>query len=488
MSETTDFRTPFMAVAIRNSQGIVLPLWQLDENAPAAAEFPNNKGFAWVQQVIVELNLGDVPVLTAQLTPPFREGLEFLDSSFIHYGNSELQIQIGYLDPKIAPSVFTGLLLEPSISLGIDLSITLNAHGVGGFSALRNEAGRTNKEGETRLELIKRIAAGPGGKSSLTVDDSEVRAEVLDLSISSVASALGNPANPEDALIGETAKLLDAPITYSQGGKNDWTALWELVNGANAWMLLVSQADEPGKETKPVLKILSRDKSLSQPPKRVLRLYDLNDGRLGSPSDPSVVPNNASGSAPVEYPITSLSNPPAAIYLSAEVRGIVMEEISDKKPEAENKTVLNEENVRTTRSTKGTAANEGSAANPTRDDTANEGGARIPGDPENPGAVEAGAMEYRRAGNMGIQLEIETIGIPDIMPGETILILGAGNRLGKPRWGVHKVVHTVGTDGFSTSLTVVSNSDAILADGIPHKDQANTADAKGEDGLLAKVK
>jgi hypothetical protein len=482
VSEPTDFRTPFMAVAIRNNAGNVLPLWAIDENSPAASEFPNNKGFAWVQEVTVELNLGDVPVLSAQLTPTFREGMEFLDSSFIHYGNAELQIQIGYTDPKIAPLVFTGMLLEPSITIGTEMSITLNAHGVGGFAALRNEAGRTSKEGETRLELIKRIAAGPGGKSSLTVDDSEVRGEVL-------GAALGGSASsPEDSLKGDTAKLLDAPITYSQGGKSDWNALWELVNGANAWMLLVSQSDEPGKETTPVLKILARDKSLSQPPKRVLRLYDLNDGRIGSPSDPSVVPNNASGSAPVEYPILSLSNPPAAIYLPSEVRGIVMEEISDKTPESENKAVLNEENVRATRSAKGTAANEDTAGNPTRDEDTNEGGARIPGDPEDPGAVEAGAMEYRRAGNMGIQLEVETIGIPDIAPGETVLLLGVGKRLGTPRWGVHKVVHTVGTGGFTTSLTVVSNSDAILPDGIPHKDQANTEDAKGEDGLLAKVK
>lgn len=489
MSENTDFRTPFVAVAIRNSEGKVLPFWQLAEDSDVKSDFPDNAAFAWVQQVTVENQLGDVPILTCLLTPPFREGIEFLDSAFIEYGTSELQIQIGYLDPKIAPQVFTGLLLEPSVTIGEDIQISLNAHGVGGFAAIRNESGRVNNPGETRLELIRRIAAGNGGKAKVTVDDSEVRVG-LDLSVGAVAAALGvpSPSTAEDAKKGETAKLLDSPITYSQGGKSDWAALWELVNGANAWMTLVSQADKPGSETKPVLKIMARDKSMAQAPKRILRLYDINEGRFGSPVLPAVVPDIAAGSSPTEYPILSVSNPPGAIYASGTMRALVMNEISDKDPDADNKEVLNHESVSQTRTSEGKAASPDTAGNPDYDADTDEGGARIPGDPELKEAVEAAAMEYRRAGNLGITLEVETLGIPDIAPGETVLLSGIGKRFGTPRWGVHKIVHTVGTGGFTTSLTLVSNADAVLSKGFdPTLDEVNTKEAEGEGGLLAKV-
>lgn len=480
MSQPTDFRTPFFAVAIRSASGRVLPLWQLSEDDPEITkQFPSTRGFAWVQQVSVENQLGDVPILSAQLSPPFREGLEFLDSEFIEFGNSELQIQIGYSDPKVSPQVFTGLLLEPAVSIGTDIQITLNAHGTGGFAALRNEGGVTSKPGESRISIIRRIAKDV----NMEVDTSQVEGDLsgLDLSTNSVFGTF------EDIKKGNTEKLLSQPYQYAQGNKSGWTALWELINGANAWMILVSQANKPGDETVPTLKIIPRDKALSQPPTRVLRLYDLNQGRFGVVDDPAVVSGGVAGVAPAEYPLLSLSNPPMAIYLPGSHRALVMEEISDKNPEAENKEVLNHENTKSARSSEGKAGPAASQANPEYDTKTGSGGERLPGDPELDKAVEAAAMEYRRAGNMGIQLDVETIGIPDLTPGETVLLAGIGKRFGTPRWGVHKVVHTLGGDGFSTSMTIVSNADAVLGQGVPHSDTANKSEAKSEDVLIARA-
>jgi hypothetical protein len=478
MSQPTDFRSPFFAVAIRSASGKILPLWRLSEDDPEVTkQFPNTRGFAWVAQVSVENNLGDVPILSAQLTPPFREGLEFLDSEFIEFGNSELQIQIGYNDPKVSPQVFTGLLLEPAVSIGTDIQITLNAHGIGGFAALRNEGGLSSKPGETRLSLIKRIAQ----TVNLEVDTSLLGEGN---SGSSAASAVGTI---EDIKKGNTEKLLSQSYQYAQGNKSSWTALWELINGANAWMILKSQASKPGEATKPRLQIIPRDKALLQPPTRVLRLYDLNGGRLGVTDDPAVVSGDSPGAAPAEYPLLSLSNPPMALYLPGSHRALVLEEISDKDPEKENKEVLNHENTKSVRSSDGQAGPAASKANEEYDAKTGVGGERLPGDPTLDKAVEAAAMEYRRGGNMGIQLDVETIGIPDITPGETLLLAGVGKSFGNPRWGVHKVVHTLGGDGFSTSLTIVSNASSVLGQGVPHSDIANKSEAKTETELIARA-
>lgn len=477
MSIRTDFRTPFFAVAIRNSYG-TLPLWQLKDDSDQVSFQFENKGFAWVQQVTVENQLGDVPILSAMLTPPFREGLEFLDSPFIEYGNSELQIQIGY--EGLAPQVFTGILLEPAVSIGTDMQITLNAHGTGGFASIRNESGRKNRPGETRLELIRRIAAGNGGKSSLTVDDSFVRA--------GETGGGGGTATSEDVKAGSTLKLLDAPVDYSQGGKSDWTAMWELVNGANAWMVLVSKASAVGEETAPTLRILPRDKSMKQAPTRVFRMYGLNQGRIGVIDDPSVKAGASTGAAPAEYPIDSLSNPPMGIYLPGVQRGAILADISDKNPDEENKVVLNSDNVKQVRSSEGKASNVDSKNNPEYDSKTDEGGGRIPGDPESLPALENAAQEFRKMANLGIQLDIQTVGIPDLAPGEVVKLAGLGKRFGDPNWGVHKIVHSVGTGGFSTSVTVVSNADSVLAHGNDHKDEVNDKEPKADNEIVAEVK
>jgi hypothetical protein len=489
MALPTDFRTPFFAVAIRSASGAILPLWQLsDEDSEVTRQIPSTRGFAWVQQVTVENQLGDVPILSAMLTPPFREGLEFLDSEFMEFGNSELQIQIGYSDPKIAPQVFTGLLLEPSVSIGTDIQITLNAHGIGGSAALRNEGGLKSKPGESRLSLIKRIAATVNMEIDVSDLSETPSSSALSLTSDSIFTAVGIPTTSEDIKKGKTEKLLTAPYEYAQGNKTAWTSLWELINGANAWMILVSKANSAGEETRPILRIVPRDKALSQPPTRVLRLYDLNEGRLGNTGDPSVVSGNATGQAPTEYPLLSLSNPPAAMYLPGMHRALLMDEISDKEPEKEITEVLNHENVTDTKTNEGAVAPDASAKDPEFDSRTKVGGERLPGDPTLDKALEAAVAEFRRAGNMGIQLEVETIGIPDLAPGETILLTGIGRKFGTPRWGVHKVVHTVGTDGFSTSMTVVSNADAVLGHGIQHEDVANKHEAKSEDELIATVK
>jgi hypothetical protein len=503
VTEQYDFSGPYMAVAIRNREGKVFPLWSKPaEGAGLAASVSSAAGaiggasgdaelppMPWVSQVTVTMQLADVPVITVLLTPPFREGLQFLDSPLIEFGDSELQVQLGYVGGTqsgyaLSP-VFSGLLLEPSVAIGEDIQITLNAHGTGGFSAARQEGSRTAKEGETRLELIERIAAGPNGGRNLKVNVDDIEGLTasgdqgggLDLGVDAVAAALGSTGAD---LSSETAKLMNEPVVYSQGGKSDWQALWELVNAAQAWMLLENEADEPGKESKPVLKIYARDKRLGRPPSRILRLFDYDRGQIGQ--DSSLPVDIGLGAAPAkDYPILGMSNPPASLYLPDTVRHHLMEEISDADPQEENKKVLNGDEVKRATTAKGTAGHEESASNPDADPDKGDGGTRIPGDPKDTEALQNAIHDFKRVGNQGIELDVETVGIPDLKPGETVLLKGVGLRFGNHRWGVHEITHTIGGDGFTTSMKIISNTEAIATFASKKEEgaQANTTEPEG---------
>lgn len=472
---TYDFSASYFVAAITNHSSPnnntpnYIPFWGSivgDNQRSSKSTFPLG-AMAWVQEITVELNLGNVPIITCQLSPPFREGMEFLDAE-IEYGRAELHVQVGYTGgnseggPILSP-VFTGLLLEPSIAIGEDIQITLNAQGVGGFSTIRQAGTKTAQLNETRLDLIRRIAGS--NKRALEV---EVRKDDV----------------PDDSA---TRLLLDEKIQWSQGGKSDNEALWELVNEAQGWMIYVSEAEKLGAPTKPKLRIMSRDRALGAPPLRTLRLYDFKDGTLF-------------GGQCGEYPILQVSNPPVPVYFPGSMRALVMEEISDKNPgapkpgpaftatgapavpvavEAESHVgelrKLSVHSVRRafsdaagdqgTISKAGAAAPAPSEAFTAADPATGDGGETLPGDPESASSMSRALMEFRRAGNMGVPLDIDTIGIPDIKPGEVVLVTGLGKRLSGHRWGVHTVRHQVGGAGFSTSIHVVSNTEEILRTG-----------------------
>ena len=65
-------------------------------------------------------------------------------------------------------------------------------------------------------------------------------------------------------------------------------------------------------------------------------------------------------------------------------------------------------------------------------------------------------------GHYGIQCEIETVGIPDIIPAEVVTVYGVGKRYSDKNYYVSKVIHSVGGGGFTTRLTLISNIGAEL--------------------------
>lgn len=469
----TDFSSPFVTGAIVTKDGQRFPFWTQGSSGGDGARTINSisssgevtlapelNSLAWIQEVNVDLQLAHLPQIQIQLAPPFREGIRFLNSELIEYGVSTLEVQLGYSGgspgtSKLTPPL-TGVITQPEVAIGDDVLITLNAYGVAGWSMRRTQGGRVALEGETRNELVQRIIEGPKGtqRRKLEFDDKTYLQDDED--------------TPEDV-----RTLWFGSIDYAQGGKSDWLAVWELCNGAKCRPYVDGNK----------IQIRPFANDLGRAPSKTFRMYDYPQGRMGLGVD-------ASGNISTDpdkgvFPILSFSSPNNELFLPASARGFVMTEISDKNPQKEvERTVVDHESENVVGSNEGAIAPEATESNPDRDSNTDEGAEEMPGDPDDTMDLEKVKADFWREGNMGITVEIESIGVPDLIPGDTVLVDGLGNRFGHPRWGVFTVKHSIGLGGYTTSFSAVSNTDRILREGQQARVVNVTGQIKSDDTLL----
>jgi hypothetical protein len=457
---TYDFSSPYLNVAIVDPDGNVIPLWtNAGEILPALAE-AGLSSLSYVTEVSVDTCLNNLPVISVTLSMPYREAIKFLNSELIEWGVSRIQVEFGYSggtqDGTTSSNIVAGVMMQPSVSIGPDGT---NIRLVGNSGPLLAVGHRNYVlKDTTRREVMKMAAVG------------------------------SDPAHPRDVKIdfteadqdGTTKTLLDTQIgQFSPSMRTDWDVLTMLCKEALCWPL-VSYDPESGVD---VVKLIPRTKRLAEDPTKIFSLMEIPKGILG----PEVS----------TFPILAMHTPTTAIYLPGAIRFMFNQGI--KSADRSHVTNFYDDTVLQTPRVGPT----GAAAELTGKNLAGgikeAQGGQAPGD----GAIHAYADpnirtlqdrikgEFVKSQGWGINLHIDTLGIPDLLPGNVVSIRGLGKRL-DGNYGIFRVVHLLGSGGFSTKFEAWSNTKKMAeAYKISPKGPVNEKEAKADtpvDGKLVVAK
>lgn len=426
--ERLDYRNPFLSATIVTPDGERYPMWlRTPASAQASARLGKTNSLAFVTEVSVELQLAYLPIIKATITPPYRNAIDFLNSRLIEWGQSILEVQFGYVvqqardpnDPSrpagraILSPVYSGVLLKPDVTLG-ESTIVLNAQGVGGFAAVRQEGGLTVSA--TRKEVVQKLFERFG----VAVDD----AEVLKLSTSQA---------------GVVAEWSKTTINFVQGGDTYWTAAMKVIREAGCHAYLSGNK----------LLILPASFVFSSTPTKLFRYYDFAGGRIGP------VDGGATGINRV-LPILSASSPTSAIYLPGSAQGFFIKDVNSFDRE-EIKKFVGDKQVAAPRTGEGASSIANSKTLPAADKQTGEGAEQFPGDPSDSQVVQQVKAEYAAQSTlMGVALNFDSVGDPSVMPGQVCAVRGLGERL-SGNYSIFKLTHTIGGSGYTMSIESVSN-------------------------------
>lgn len=429
-----DFSTPWVSAIIFNPDGTSISLWT-NEHQGSSSDQEEENSYPWVTEASVTLPAtSKVPVISVQLEPPFEDGIRFLDETF-EWGRSTLQVKFGYTESgePIYTQPWRGTLLKPDINISESVTITLHAQGLGGFSAVRQRGGETPAEGEKLRDFWTRLVKGPNKQRDADIDFSEADKDP------------------------DTYALLEAAIeNYAQANKSDQQVFWDMARRAKCQFYYDNKT----------IRVIPVKPSIAKPPKRVFRLYHYPGGELGG----ITTQQSAGSEETMVYPVLSLSAPEMAMWLPGSVRGATMREVSAESRKVKSVEVEADEETSTGKGVKATTeGGELPAANP---DTG-QGVELMYGDPETVDALHDAQQAYRDFSNGGLQIEVESVGIPDMLPEEMVALYGAGRRFSGQNFKVFKVEHTVGSGGFSTNFEAVSNV-MTGQDGVEAEGTANT--------------
>lgn len=482
---TYDFRAPYMSAVIVTPGGVRVPLWT-ELQLSAAQRDSINLGVSslpYLSELEITLPLGDVPTIRAQLTPPFLDARAFLNSSVIEWGLSTIEVQFGYSGGNgqaVLSPIFAGILLKPDVSLGQDASITLNAQGSGGFGSLRTQQAEVLRG--TRLEIVEALARGDKPTTVVTVGN--VPSGLVEVDNTGNVLGIDDALNAQTILEGGTLSFVQASLSFVQdnsatigtttrstkrgtrnllvdvshlvgtpefrrlaevmevhpGGMSDWSQINELLREAGCWSFI--STDEAGT---PTIFVVSRDKMMAGEVTRTFRFFDYPDGLFGAP-----------GAFGGDFPALEVSSPTMAVYLPGGSRGFRIQDINDESRQFVQH-IINDQSVAPGRTGDSAAESPATGEVAGTDPKTGDGTTLIQGDPSDQRALDMAQAEYAQwTGSMGINIEVTSIGIPTMLPGETVRVEGLGPRLDH-QYGAMTVKHTINGSGFSTVWSGVSN-------------------------------
>lgn len=424
LSPQYDFSSPFMRASIivnpRQANERRYPLWfQGDKSvvsAPAISPLLNGytggdssstltfDTLAFVSDVSVDLGMGVIPTISMTITPPLDLARKFIDSELIQWSTSALEVQFGYVlgqnEPIISPP-YVGITSAPDVSFGTDISITFKAAGRAGFY-LASEGASGIKVKKPRIEHVNDLVKAVGAKRGTDVLDEVAK---------------------------QNLKTEEEIVTATQSYLN---LIYEIARKCGCWLDL----------SKDEVRLVSFSQLVVSEPKAILAYFD------------SVGAYGPGSTSPGVYPILSASSNSSFLYMGHYAQDAI-QKAQDKS--AGTKTTEGKQEAKD-------AASQ-SKAQPAKKDKQSRSSKRTapPASKKDTDAATAKQdaeveMQHTQTdAGSGLELEVSTLGFPDILPGMNVEVIGLGKRIDAP-YSVFKVSHKLSASGFETSLNLKSTS------------------------------
>ena len=442
-----DFYNPYMSAVIVTRDGTRWPLWTgLDRERIGATAFDRAglnglTALCFVSEITVAVDLAGVPKITVVLTPPFEEGRKLLDSSVLEWPFSKIEVLLGYVGGSDV--IYTGqMTTAPEFQMGTDISITLTGVGEGGFNAaVSTEPAPLPRQ--TRRDAMKALLGGGVRGVISTLDDSAV------------------------ALTSEAFDLLEEEVIISPAGYSSWALLTSLARQCRCWALFLDTT----------LTLIPYQVQLTGPARRNFYFRDYPGGKLGIEAK--------------AFPILSVSSDTAAtLFFTGVTQGLFQGDIQSATA-AVSKRYITDKTAAPSKPGEGSSSplslNDVISVDPETGVISGQGLLQAPGSPDD--AFAAGEaisdFDHKSARGLGIELTIETLGVPDLFPGDVIAVYGVGRRFDSTRTGrlgtnyaILALTHKIG-DGFTTTLKCQSAT-------VPFADQDATVQA-ASNGAVAKA-
>lgn len=477
--------------------GREIDLWLGDHKS---ANVEDLGALAFVSEINVKLKMGENAEISLVLTPPYEEALIFLQSDIIRFGTGRLEVTLGYnTGAGAAPFTtlpFSGFLQKPDVSIGSDITITLHALGVG---YQMNVVGGTGDEAfgpndsyaDAVEKVLKKYTEADGGAVGLKINrlyefiDSGKKDTKRGGPQDPAADPFFRPPDATSVVETQTktktkaktkSKLPDAqvvPGVVIKGPRNDWWFVRETVAnfGYDLFML--------GNE----ILICSKTQWIEK------NINGENKGRKQFLLRGIVDPTRNM------FPILSFSSPTTAVWLQPGIGRQVTNEVDvNKQDDAGVTTTADDKTTPITRGKQG--------ADPAKTATADgtdAAGRTMPGDASDP-EVQKKVEAHWTDMNMdaGIQGTFTTLGIPGLIPGESVDVTGFEpyattkgadkSKKFKPvfngTYGVVEVNHKIGVGGWETSFLGVMGFFPEHLTNIPDDDKSKASTPAPSKGTL----
>lgn len=413
-----DTLNPYMGVRLVRPDGSYIPLW-------TSSEF--GKSCPFVTDVEVELKFQWVPNITVTLTGSYEDLLPWVSTDdFIVWGRTQVEVQFGYVSGTtvLGSPVHSGLVTKPDVTLGTEVSMVLR--GIGGLGWYATRAPRAMpSEKMTRYQLMLWFLSGQAGAPP----------RVFALNDLAVRKLGGGNVAYQRLFVDEVAAV--------PGFMSDWHQFIQLCRDAQCWAVTVGNN----------INLIPLTTQFTDTPKYLLSF-------MGAQAADGMNRFDLSAGA---YPIVSFNSPTTAVYMPGALEVATMQYLRSGDGSAvREKYGLKDTKGGQPPNTSGPGGSGQLEEQEPNDETGDGHMAYVADQPVDEVVHRVqGEMVGSLADKMGVRVEIETILIPDMLPGHTFRLLGIGPRFDY-NYTVHEVVHSVGSGGGLTKLVGYSNSSYVV--------------------------